>query len=188
LTAALSKGYPLRGLTTDDLDAFPEDGRRRELIDGVLIVSTPTHVHQVIAGRLMVALEESCPTEYEVSQAVSVRPDKHNAYAPDVLVLTARAAARSGEHAFAPDEVLLAVEIVSPSSTRMDRVRKPALYAKVGIPSFWRIETKNRLVVHTHKLVPEGLYKKTGEFAEVIDIDEPWPIKIPISRLTPRFL
>jgi hypothetical protein len=44
-------------MITDDLDAVPEDGRRRELIDGVLTVSRPTHVHQVITGRLGVALE-----------------------------------------------------------------------------------------------------------------------------------
>ena len=42
---------PGDGWTTDDLDQLPDDGRRREIIDGALIVSpSPTNIHQVIAG------------------------------------------------------------------------------------------------------------------------------------------
>jgi hypothetical protein len=38
------------GWTTDDLDALPEDGQRRELLDGALIMSpSPTGFHQIIA-------------------------------------------------------------------------------------------------------------------------------------------
>ena len=62
MTAALSDVPPAGGWTTDDLDALPEDGLRRELLDGVLLVSpSPTDIHQIIAARLMVALEETCP-------------------------------------------------------------------------------------------------------------------------------
>lgn len=89
---------------------------------------------------------------------------------------------------FPPGEVVLAVEVVSPGSTRMDRIRKPGLYASAGIRFFWRVETKGGLIVHTHQLTPQGFYQKTGEFGGVIDIGEPWPIKIPIAQLTPRFL
>jgi Uma2 family endonuclease len=188
LTTALSSGYPRGGLTIDDLDAMPEDGRRRELIDGVLIASTPTHIHEKVVVRLVVALEESCPAEYEVTPGVWIGVDKHNFYVPDVMVITAEAAARGPQNVFPPGEVVLALEVVSPSSTRMDRIRKPGLYASAGIPFFWRVETKGGLIVHTHQLTPQGFYQKTGEFGEVIDIDEPWPIKIPIAQLTPRFL
>ncbi|MEV4828255.1 hypothetical protein ACQP2H_27585 [Micromonospora sp. CA-248260] len=42
MTAALQSDHPPEGgWTTDDLDALPEDGRRRELLDGVLIVPPP---------------------------------------------------------------------------------------------------------------------------------------------------
>jgi len=36
MTAALSDIPPPGGRTTDDLDALPEDGGRRELLDGML--------------------------------------------------------------------------------------------------------------------------------------------------------
>ena len=52
MTAALSDFPPADGWTTDDLAASPDDGPRRELLDGVLLVSPgPTHMHQLMAAR-----------------------------------------------------------------------------------------------------------------------------------------
>ena len=189
MTAALEEFYtPPEGWTTDDLDALPEDGIRRELIDGVLHVSpSPASFHQIIAGRLMVALEESCPPRYQVTQAVEVRVNKRRSFIPDVLAVTAKAAAHNPRK-FQPDEVLLAVEVVSPSSRGMDRVAKPGFYAEAKIPFYWRVESENGLVAHTYRLSPRGMYEKTGEFKSLIAVDEPWEIKIPITRLVPRFM
>lgn len=41
---------------------------------------------------------------------------------------------------YQPGEIDLAVEVVSPSSERDDYVDKPDLYARLGIPEFWRID------------------------------------------------
>lgn len=179
---------PPGGWTTDDLDALPEDGIRRELIDGVLHVSpSPTSFHQNIILRLWSALEETCPPVYEVTHGVEVRISKRRSITPDLLVATATAAAR-GPSKFGPDEVVLAVEVVSPSSTSMDRIVKPRLCAAAGVPFYWRVESDGGLVVHTHRLRPgEKTYVESGRFDATVDIDEPWDIKIPISRLTPRF-
>ena len=74
MIAALSDHPPSDAWTTDDLDALPEDGFRRELLDGALLLSpSPTDIHQVIAMRLGVALEDSCPEDLHVTQAVEVR-------------------------------------------------------------------------------------------------------------------
>ena len=65
MTAALSDMPPGGGWTTDDLDALPEDGRRRELLDGVLLVSPSPSVrppdHRDAAWR---GLEAELPAEY----------------------------------------------------------------------------------------------------------------------------
>lgn len=97
MTAALDYDLPAPGdWTTDDLDALPEDGRRRELIDGVLIVSpSPTTFHQNMAPRLLLASEASCPHELYVTQAVEIRVSNRRSYIPDVLVVSAEAAARN---------------------------------------------------------------------------------------------
>ncbi|GIF19507.1 Uma2 family endonuclease [Actinoplanes tereljensis] len=180
---------PADGWTVDDLDAMPEDGVRRELLDGVLLVSpSPTDIHQIIAMRLGVALEESCPAEYQVTQGVEVRISSRRTFIPDVLVATDEAARRRSR-IYAPHEVLLAVEIVSPSSLSMDRITKHALYASAGIPFYWRIETTDALVVETYKIDPEHeIYRPAGTFTSVISTDEPWEINVPIKRITPRYL
>jgi hypothetical protein len=44
-------------------------------------------------------------------------------------------------------------------------------------------------VVHAYKAAPSGdVYLPVGEFTDVIRVERPWQIDIPISRLTPRFL
>jgi Uma2 family endonuclease len=189
MTAALSDVPPADGWTTNDLDAMPEDGVRRELIDGVLHVSpSPSSIHQVIAMRLGVALEHACPEDLFVSQANDVRINSRRQFIPDVLVVTFEAASRRTGR-YSADEVVLAVEIVSPSSQSMDRVMKPALYAKAGIPFYWMVEIDGGLTVHTYKLeLEDEVYQPSGTFTEVIEVDQPWPIKISVAALRPRIL
>jgi Uma2 family endonuclease len=187
MTAAMSGLPPADGWTTDDLDALPDDGVRRELLDGVVFVSpSPTDIHQIIAMRLGVALEDSCPETMQVTQGVEVRLSSRRSFIPDVLVATDDAARRRGRF-YAPHEVVLAIEIVSPTSQAMDRITKPALFAKAGIPYYWRIETDGGIVVDTYKIDPDDeVYVPSGTFADLIETSEPWPISLPISRLTPR--
>jgi Uma2 family endonuclease len=177
------------GWTTDDLEALPEDGRRRELLDGVLLLyPSPTDVHQIIAARLMVALEQTCPEDFQVTQAVEVRFGSRRSFIPDVLVTTDAAARRGGRY-YAPHEVALAIEVVLPTSQIMDRITKPALYAKAGIPYYWVIETDGGLTVHTYRLDFEHeVYRPSGSFTDLIEIDQPWRIEIPMARLRPRHL
>jgi Uma2 family endonuclease len=189
MTAALSDIPPTGGWTTDDLDALPEDGLRRELLDGVLLVSpSPTDIHQIIAMRLGVALEDTCPPDLQVTQGVEVRINPRRSFIPDVLVATDEAARRRARF-YAPHEVTLAVEIVSPTSQSMDHITKPALYAAAGIPYYWVIETDGGISVHTYKIDPEAeMYRPFGTFETEIDAVEPWPIKLPIAKLRPRYL
>jgi Uma2 family endonuclease len=189
MITALSEVPPADGWTTDDLEDLPEDGVRRELLDGVLLVSpSPSIPHQVLSGRLMVALEETCPDHFHVTQANDVQISRRRLFIPDVLVTTDEAARRGGSKVAAA-EVVLAVEIVSPSSQSMDRVMKPTLYAKAGIPFYWMIEIIGGLTVHTYQLaVEEGSYEPSGTFTDAIELDAPWSIDIPMKRLRPRHL
>lgn len=95
----------------------------------------PTFYHQGMSGRLYARLDSTCPHDMAVTQAVEVRISPRRSFIPDVLVVTAAAAERRAAH-FAPHEMLLAVEIVSPGSVTMDRITKPAPYASAGIPFY----------------------------------------------------
>jgi Uma2 family endonuclease len=185
VTAALDP--PAGGWTTDDLDELPVDGRRRELVDGALIVPpSPTNTHQSLAMRLGAELDRLCPNDLSVTQAVEVRINRRRSLIPDVLVTTAEAATRAPSR-FQPHEVILAVEIVSECSQTMDRFAKPALYAEAEIPCYWRIETGNEITVYTHRLdIVNHRYVGEGLFTSVIDVTRPWLIKLPIDQITPR--
>ncbi|MEH0984585.1 Uma2 family endonuclease [Micromonospora sp. CPCC 205556] len=188
MTAALHDDFPPSGeWTTDDLDRLPVDGRRHELLDGTLLMSrSPTRLHQSIALLLGAALQESCPADLDVTQAVEVRLSRTRSFTPDVLVTELDAAARNPSH-YRPHEVLLVVEIVSEGSRSVDRILKPALYAEADIPYFWRIETENGIVVHAHKLDPmKRVYVERARMTDGILLPEPWEMDIPLSRLTPR--
>ena len=136
----------------------------------------------------MVALEETCPGDLQVTQGVEVRISPRRSFIPDVLVTTDYAGRKHARH-YAPQEVVLAIEIVLPTSQTMDRIGKPALYAKAGIPYYWVIETEGGLTVHTYKLeFADEVYQPSGTFTDAIKIDEPWRIEMPMARLRPRHL
>ncbi|GAA1762197.1 Uma2 family endonuclease [Luedemannella helvata] len=188
MTVTMEHQSPARdGWTTDDLDALPDTERRPELLDGVLLVPpSPTHLHQSIALRLGALLDASCPTDFEVSQGVEVRLSPRRSFIPDLLLVTAVAADRN-THWFVPHEVILAIEIVSATSVSLDRITKPALYAEAGIAHYWRVETDPELIVHTHTIDPLAkVYRETGRCTSVIDVNEPWPMKIAIDDLRRR--
>ncbi|HEY3716354.1 MAG TPA: Uma2 family endonuclease [Jatrophihabitantaceae bacterium] len=190
MTAAELSALESHGVwTTDDLDELPESQRHHELIDGVLIVPpAPTNVHQSVIWRLAATLDESCPPEYDVTQGVEIRISRTRSLIPDVVATTVHSAARhSGK--FAPHDVVLAVEVISPSSVTMDQITKSALYAQAGIPYYWLVDTDPRIAIRTFRLDPtDGFYQPTGEFGDQVTATEPWKIDFPISRITPRHL
>jgi Uma2 family endonuclease len=54
-------------LTVEDLERIPDDGRRYELLDGILLVSpAPGTRHQKVVLRTGMRLEEACPEAFEV--------------------------------------------------------------------------------------------------------------------------
>ncbi|HEV2087659.1 MAG TPA: Uma2 family endonuclease, partial [Cryptosporangiaceae bacterium] len=144
------------------------------------------HGHQTIALLLGATLHRLCPDEYDVTQAVEIRINRFRSLIPDLLVVTAEAAARNPSK-YHPHEVVLVVEIVSPSSKAMDRATKPAMYAEAGIPHYWRIETEPHIAGHTCRLDPiRQVYEAVASHADVLSVTDPWPIELPLSAITPR--
>jgi len=134
--------------TVADLEAIPDDGLHRELLDGVLFVNPlAASPHQVIAMRCALQLArylESNPLGTVLSPGRVLLGD-HTALEPDVLVLpgTAAAAARPWSDHPAP---LLVVEIVSPSSRQIDYLLKRASYASRGVGEYWIVDAPERCV------------------------------------------
>ncbi len=102
--------------TRAELDALPDDGRRHELIDGILIVSpAPSPRHQIALAALHLILARACPDELIVLFApLDVALAVDTVMQPDLLVAR-RADFTDRDLPMAP---LLAVEVLSPSTRR----------------------------------------------------------------------
>ena len=169
-----------RGYTIADLEAWPDDeALRYELDDGCLVVSPPTPTaHSMAATELAVLIHPALGQDYRVVVEGSLLFDERNYREPDVLVLRRHELLTT--YAAAAD-VLLAVEVMSPSSISRDRLIKPAQYAAAGIQHFWRLEPVDRVLV-TYAL--EGqTYRETGRFTDEVVIDEPVRLRFRLGQL-----
>ena len=129
---------PDRLLTVDDLeDLPPDDDRRYELDDGVLIVSpAPLNIHQLVVARLSYILTASCPDQLAVLPGVGINITRFQHRIPDVAVVPAD----SFDSKFQERPPLLAVEVSSKSTRLYDRNRKKDVYEGFGIPAYWIVE------------------------------------------------
>lgn len=124
--------------TYADLLALPDDGPKCEIVEGSLVVSpSPSAAHQYAIVRLLRAIEDQAPPDVGVLFDLDVDLGR-SVFRPDVLVLTRSAAGGHGPLRAA--DLLLAVEVTSPSSRSMDRIIKPAALAAAGVPNYWRVD------------------------------------------------
>ncbi|MGK2934661.1 MAG: Uma2 family endonuclease [Gemmatimonadaceae bacterium] len=142
---AMAIGVPL--YTVDDLDEFPRDGNRYELLDGVLLVTpAPSMSHQTIASRLQLRLSMAVMLTGQgnvVGPGAVVRLPKTQ-LEPDILVFPA--GIRAGAHWREVHEHWLAVEVLSPSSRVYDREFKRDAYLTLGVRQVWLIDLSDRSV------------------------------------------
>jgi len=175
------------GWTADDLDLLPPEAPRHvELIDGALVfmMSPQRSFHSRVMFNLCYQLIDQAPTGISVEQEMAVKLGKRNRPEPDLVVVTAPY--QADRTYYLPQDVLLAVEIVSDESAERDRDAKPRKYAQAGIPHFWRIEEENgRPVVHVFELeVTTGTYVPTVIERGVLKLGVPYPIEIDLALLT----
>lgn len=124
-----------RPFTVDDLDRMPDDGRRYELVDGVLIVSpAPANPHQFVVGELLFVLRLVCPPDLRTVPGPGVMMSVNTELIPD-LVVTRHEDLVAGPKLTTPP--LLVAEVRSPSTAVFDLNTKKAVYERFGIESYW---------------------------------------------------
>lgn len=136
---------PLRRYTVDELDEFPPDGNRYELLDGVLFVSpAPGLSHGMLVARLASLFDQFLVSEPGTFVAapgvVEVRPSLR--MEPDVLV--GRLAPGKGSGWDRVAERWLAIEVSGSGSRIYDRDYKLDAYLAVGVREVWRVEVETR--------------------------------------------
>ncbi|MEU3598964.1 Uma2 family endonuclease [Streptomyces sp. NPDC006798] len=105
---------------------------------------------------------------------------------PDLIVVTAESDGADEQTRYRAEDVVLAVEVVSPDSESRDRETKPLKYAAAGIPHFWLVEMDPRTkrpVVHTHVRSADGRgYESTGVHRDRLKVDGPFAVDVDLGE------
>lgn len=174
--------------TVSDVLALPDDGThtRHELIDGTLIVSpAPGYPHQRAARRLAALLEQAAhaaAAPAEIFEAVNVETPA-GLLIPDIAVVHADAA-RSATLVLPASAMIAVVEVVSPSTRRIDRLVKPGLYAEAGIPTFWLLDLEPSPAFSAFSLAA-GAYVQDAAIGtgQRVASDTPFPVTVDLAAL-----
>ena len=142
---AMAISVPL--YTVDDLEHFPDDGNRYELLDGVLLVTPQAAlVHQIVANRIQFELSASVQKPgiaHVVGPGAVVRMPRTQLQ-PDILVFPARFSPMTDWRKIT--EHWLAVEVLSRSSRIYDRVFKRDAYFALGLEQVWLVDWREKSV------------------------------------------
>jgi Uma2 family endonuclease len=185
---AMILSWPNRPLTLEGWEALPEDSAMRlELAEGMLVMcpSPPTR-HQKARMRLGTLFDTQLPRELIAVPGVEVliTSDPLTIRAPDVIVVHTELVDADAARATAAD-VLLAVEVLSTGTLRVDRVLKFSEYAEAGIPQYWIVDVEEPPSLLTYVLV-DGNYELSGEHTgNALDIGG-HPVSIDLPALTRR--
>ncbi|WP_067531150.1 Uma2 family endonuclease [Nocardia crassostreae] len=182
--------HPPGGYTVEEFLQLRGLPRHTELIDGGLVFVSPQEKwHRRVIDLFRRELDLQAPPHLRADREMSVRLDKRQMPEPDVLVVTAEAFARTdpSTYYFAED-VILAVEVVSPDSVERDRETKPGKYARARIPYYWRVEHRDtQAVVYAYELDPvTNCYVAVGIFSGRFDVAVPYPARIDLAELDRR--
>lgn len=161
--------------TAEDYWNLPE-GERAELIDGQLYaLASPSRIHQEIIIELTYHFQHYIKSNkgnckiYAAPFAVNLNANDKTFVEPDISIICDpdKLSDRSCEGA--PD---LVIEVVSPSSHRMDYIKKTALYADAGVREYWIVdpateqttlyrfeETDAPAIIPFNQDIPVGIYE-----------------------------
>lgn len=157
---------PAKQWTVDAVRALPDDGRRYELIDAILHVNgvavpdgdldafepamtpspAPRHQHRVLTLARVLADytdRQRCgvvmisPADLELAAGTIVQPD--------IFVTPLFSGGPPPDFADVTS-LFLAVEVLSPSTARTDRIRKRAYYQRAGVPEYWIVDNDAQVI------------------------------------------
>ena len=138
--------------TVDDIYALP-DGKRAELIDGNLYMMAPPNTkHQLIMNDINIAIYNYIKSKGGKCKVIpapfAVFLENADVYTndvePDISVICDPDKLNDKGCNGAPDWI---IEIVSPSSRKMDYITKTNLYMNAGVKEYWIVDPMREIVM-----------------------------------------
>lgn len=160
--------------TSEDYWSLPE-GHRAELINGQFYdMAPPSRIHQELVSELTQAIGAYIKSKggrckvYPAPFAVNLEAEDKNWVEPDVSVICDKNKLTDSGCLGAPD---LIIEVVSPSSRKMDYVLKNALYEQAGVKEYWIVDPLK-------KAATVFRYQEDTSFMTFYPFDTPIPVGI----------
>lgn len=128
--------------TADEYLALPESNLPMHLIDGEIIdMATPNLDHQLLVGKLykLLSIKAEGLGGFAVPSPMDIRLDEFNVVQPDVFIILPDSKCQIIDKKLygAPD---LVVEVLSPSTAKLDRKQKFQLYEQFGVREYWMVD------------------------------------------------
>lgn len=130
-----------------------DEGSRYEIFDGVpVLLASPTTKHQGVVSFLTMEFGmhfkgKECrvfPSSFTVRFSdVEDYNNADNVFEPDLTIVCNR---NQLDQFGCKDAPSLVVEILSPSTSRNDRIKKYNVYQKFGVPEYWIVDPLNETV------------------------------------------
>lgn len=141
--------------TSEDYWNLPE-GQRAELIDGKLYaMSPPSRIHQELVRELTVTFSNHIKSRggdckvYPAPFAVNLNANDETYVEPDLSIICDKSKLSDRGCEGAPDFI---VEVVSPSSRKMDYSKKNTLYSEAGVREYWIVDPeKQRTTIYCYE-------------------------------------
>lgn len=150
-------------MTAEEFRQLPETNRTTQLLAGEIVVSpSPAPGHQRVLAKLFRLLDGHIKDGEVVLSPMDVYLDEINVVQPDLFWASANGKCKAREDGWygTPD---LIVEVLSPGSSRRDKVDKYRLYEQHGVREYWIIEpTAQWIEAH---ILTDGKFAHIGTYA-----------------------
>ena len=154
--------------TYDDLQYFPDDGLRHEIIDGEhYMTAAPNLRHQDILGRLHLAIGVFLEAHPDLGRVFLAPCDVvfsfHDVVEPDLVFVAADQLDILTDKNVQGTPALV-VEILSPSTRKRDEQIKRRLYARFGVREYWVVDSELDLI-KVYRRSADGGFPRVAELA-----------------------
>lgn len=162
--------------TAERARALPADGKRYEVLDGVLAVTpAPSWGHQDVALAFWRLLDDYLRS-HAIGRAIAAPADvefsARRLLEPDVFAVPLVEGRQPAEWSDVR-QLLLAIEVLSPSTARRDRITKRHIYMSEAVTEYWIVDADSRTVER---------WRRGDDRPEVLDAALRWQ---PVDAVVP---
>ncbi|MFE8696521.1 Uma2 family endonuclease [Cytobacillus sp. FJAT-53684] len=143
-----------KGKIAEKQDIYNLKEERYELIEDVRyeMLAAPSVRHQQLVTYLCKCIEDTCaPDGLVLTSPIDVKFDDKNEFQPDIVYIS-----NENLHIVTEKKIIgapdIIVEILSPSTSDNDKIRKKAVYERYGVKEYWIVDP-------THLYVDQFIHK-----------------------------